>query len=322
MAYNSAYTGAQVDAAVGAVRNKETTWDSKQNALSGTEDQLVGFNASGEAAAVPMPSAADVGADPAGTAEEEISEHNASSSAHATLFSEKQDKITGQQGQIVGFDSSGNPIAQTAPDTGVVTFNGRTGAVSPQTGDYTADMVGARPNTWTPSAADVGAVSTDRTVNGKALSQNIILTADDVGARANTWMPTASDVGAVPTTRTVNGKALSADISLMAADVGARASTWLPTPAEIGAATPAVAKTVTLYSSGWSSNSQTVTVNGVLADETAQLIQPMPAVASQVAYMSAGIYCSGQAANSLTFTCSETPAEDIALYIVITEVGA
>lgn len=65
MAYNSAYTGAQVDAAVGAVRNKETTWDSKQNALSGTEDQLVGFNASGEAAAVPMPSAADVGARPA-----------------------------------------------------------------------------------------------------------------------------------------------------------------------------------------------------------------------------------------------------------------
>lgn len=80
-------------------------------------------------------------------------------------------------------------------------------------------------------------------------------------------------------------------------------------------------RTVTLSASGWSSNSQTVTVTDVLADETKQLIQPMPAVASQVAYMSAGIYCSGQAANSLTFTCSETPAEDITLYIVITEVG-
>lgn len=80
--------------------------------------------------------------------------------------------------------------------------------------------------------------------------------------------------------------------------------------------------TITLTASGWSNNTQTVTVNGVLADETKQLIQPMPAVASQAAYMSAGIYCSGQAANSLTFTCSETPTEDIALYIVITEVGA
>lgn len=32
---------------------------------------------------------------------------------------------------------------------------------------------------------------------------------------------TAADVGAVPTNRTVNGKALSADITLSAADVGA-----------------------------------------------------------------------------------------------------
>lgn len=34
-------------------------------------------------------------------------------------------------------------------------------------------------------------------------------------------MPTAADVGAVPTTRTVNGKALSSNITLSAADVGA-----------------------------------------------------------------------------------------------------
>ena len=58
-----------------------------------------------------------------------------------------------------------------------------------------------------PTAADVGAVPTTRTVNGKALSSNISLT--------------AADVGAVPTTRTVNGKALSSNISLTAADVGA-----------------------------------------------------------------------------------------------------
>ena len=103
----------------------------------------------------------------------------------------------------------------------MTSFNSRTGAVSPQEGDYTADMVGARPDTWTPSAADVGAVPTSRTVNGKALSRNISLTASDVGARANTWTPTASEVGAVPTSRTVNGKALSSNITLDADDVGA-----------------------------------------------------------------------------------------------------
>lgn len=42
--------------------------------------------------------------------------------------------------------------------SGVASFNGRTGIVTPQTGDYTADMVGARPNTWTPTAEEVGAI--------------------------------------------------------------------------------------------------------------------------------------------------------------------
>ena len=80
--------------------------------------------------------------------------------------------------------------------------------------------------------------------------------------------------------------------------------------------------TVTLPASGWSSNTQTVTVQGVLADESAQLIQPMPAVASQNAYISAGVICSGQAANQLTFKCSTVPTDDISLYVVITEVRA
>lgn len=67
MAYNSAYTGSQVDAAVGAVRQKETKWDNKQDELTGTEDQLVGFSSAGEAVAVAKPTAADVGAMPAVT---------------------------------------------------------------------------------------------------------------------------------------------------------------------------------------------------------------------------------------------------------------
>lgn len=123
------------------------------------------------------------------------------------IDSEKQDKLTGAQGQVVGFDAEGNAVAQAAPDTGVTSFKGRKGAVTPQNGDYTADMVGARPNTWTPSASDVGAVPTSRTVNGKALTENISFA--------------ASDVGAVPTSRTVNGKSLNSNISLSASDVGA-----------------------------------------------------------------------------------------------------
>ena len=80
--------------------------------------------------------------------------------------------------------------------------------------------------------------------------------------------------------------------------------------------------TVTLPASGWSSNTQTVTVNGVLADETKQLIQPMPAIASQAAYYAAGILCTNQAANSLTFTCQEAPSSDLTVYVVIQGVSA
>lgn len=50
----------------------------------------------------------------------------------------------------------------------VVTFNGRSGFVYPQEGDYTAD--------------DVGAVPTYRTINSKSLESDVWLTADDVEA--------------------------------------------------------------------------------------------------------------------------------------------
>lgn len=74
---------------------------------------------------------------------------------------------------------------------------------------------------------------------------------------------------------------------------------------------------VTLTTSGWSSNTQTVTVPGVVAYETAQLITPTPAIASQSAYYEAGIMCTGQAANSLTFTCQTVPTSNLTVYVVI-----
>lgn len=38
MAYNSSHTGAQIDSAVGAVIEKEATWDGKQNKLTAGKD--------------------------------------------------------------------------------------------------------------------------------------------------------------------------------------------------------------------------------------------------------------------------------------------
>lgn len=74
---------------------------------------------------------------------------------------------------------------------------------------------------------------------------------------------------------------------------------------------------VTLTVAGWNSTSktQTVTVSGILADESKQLIIPMPATASMTAYSEAGIQCTGQAANSLTFTAETVPTTAISVYV-------
>ena len=128
--------------------------------------------------------------------------------------------------------------AQGAAGGGVTSFNGRSGAVAPQAGDYTADMVGARPSTWTPSA-------------------------EDVGARPDDWTPSAAEVGADPTgtaaaavaahnqaenvhtaefAKKADAAALTAHTgntnnphNVTAEQAGARPDTWTPTAQEVGA---------------------------------------------------------------------------------------
>ena len=101
------------------------------------------------------------------------------------------------------------------------------------------------------------------------------------------------------------------------------ADNWRQDESSLLAETP-VSIAVTLSASGWNSSSktQTVTVSGVLADETKQLITPAPAAASQAAYYNAGIRCTGQAANSLTFTAETIPSTNLTVYVTVQEVSA
>ena len=75
--------------------------------------------------------------------------------------------------------------------------------------------------------------------------------------------------------------------------------------------------TITLPASGWSNNQQTVTATGVTADNA---VTPSPAPASWEAAGAAGVRCTAQGADSLTFTCSETPTEDLTYNVLIQEV--
>lgn len=73
-----------------------------------------------------------------------------------------------------------------------------------------------------------------------------------------------------------------------------------------------------LLADNWDNLTQTVTVEGVSADETKQIITLSPSISSQEAYIDANVRCTGQGENSLTFTADENPSTDLTILISIT----
>ena len=82
----------------------------------------------------------------------------------------------------------------------------------------------------------------------------------------------------------------------------------------IGGGSSATSLTVTLEAAGWSDDSQTVTATGVEAGNSI-IISPDPASIDD--YSDAGIYCSAQGTDSLTFECATTPSNDIDVNVLI-----
>lgn len=86
-----------------------------------------------------------------------------------------------------------------------------------------------------------------------------------------------------------------------------------PTPAEIGAATQKQ-RSFTLAVADWSNSTQTKTVNGVTPNNTV-IVAPAPS--SSADYSAAGILCTAQSINSLTFMCETTPVTNISVNVII-----
>lgn len=74
------------------------------------------------------------------------------------------------------------------------------------------------------------------------------------------------------------------------------------------------AQTVELTVLGWVADAQTVTATGVTASNIV-IVSPTPA--DQAAYVAAGIICTAQGADSLTFTCDTTPIVAIDVQAVV-----
>ena len=71
---------------------------------------------------------------------------------------------------------------------------------------------------------------------------------------------------------------------------------------------------VTLLANWWSSNTQTVTATWVTTTNSV-VVSPDPSSFSD--YTEAVIYCSAQSTNSLTFTCTDEPSNDITVNVMI-----
>lgn len=74
---------------------------------------------------------------------------------------------------------------------------------------------------------------------------------------------------------------------------------------------------IVLVSSAWVSNQQIIPIEGILANETAQLIIPIPAQASKDAYKAAGIEAVSQSENSITFQATSVPESDLNVNVYI-----
>lgn len=246
--------------------------------------------------------------------------------AAAALANEKQDKLTGTQGQVVGFDSGGNAVPQDAPQSGMTQEQADQRYLQLSGGTMTGEL--ALQEFDAPDPVNEGTdpriqltADGDNLGLGKipliGLSPNydagfLFTNPDEIDASAGeTGIVSKVDCGGVVFYNAGSARALANVVN----------DFYLPTMEDVKTEIRPKSTLVTLPLSAWSNNTQTVTVPGVLADESKQLIQPMPTIADQAVYSAAGISCTGQAANKLTFKAQTVPTEDVQVYVVIQEVG-
>lgn len=245
--------------------------------------------------------------------------------AAAALANEKQDKLTGTQGQVVGFDSGGNAVPQDAPQSGMTQDQADQRYLQLSGGTMTGEL--ALQEFDAPDPVNEGTdpriqltADGDNLGLGKipliGLSPNynagfLFTNPDEIDASAGeTGIVSKVDCGGVVFYNAGSARALANVVN----------DFYLPTMFDVKTEIRPKSTLVTLPLSAWSNNTQTVTVPGVLADESKQLIQPMPTIADQAVYSAAGISCTGQAANKLTFKAQTVPTEDVQVYVVIQKV--
>lgn len=324
MAYNSAYTGHQVDAAVGAVQNKESTWDGKQDKLTGQSGQVVGFDAEGNAIAQTPPETGDVKADGSVpmTGDLNMGGHRITNVSAPTQPTDavRQSDLKTVSDEVDGIISGATPII-LPPATitkiggvkigdGVEVAEDGTISVTPGLTQEQADGRYLQLSGGTMTGAIMASFGQDFGIFFPVNESDNSITIGSGGPAFSVSATNNVEVDREPTTANgVANKAYVDSKSPTSVAITLTADGWTNTMAPVEPV------------GGTLGHQQTVTVSGVVASETAQLITPTPAIASQSAYYEAGIMCTGQAANSLTFTCQTVPTSNLTVYVVIQPLG-
>lgn len=196
-------------------------------------------------------------------------------------------EIQGGGGDTVSFTQT----QQSGNELGTITINGTgTNIYSPTETDPTVPSWAKASTKPSYTASEVGAVPTSRTVNGKALSSNITLSASDVGAQET--LVSGTNI------KTINNESLlgSGNITIQG-----------------GGGADVIQVSITV--ANWNATTTcTKTVTGVT---TSNSVIVSPAPSSIADYVSAGVYCSAQAAGTLTFTASSTPTADLVVNVMV-----
>ena len=222
--YNSALTGKQIDERLAKVPQLEQVANQLSSDKLGKND----LSEWAKAATKPSYTASEVGADPSGTANVKVSQHNVATDSHNDIrllisdintrlnaFFDSDDATLDELSEIVAYIKSNKNLIDAVTTSKVsvadivnnLTTNVANKPLSAAQGvvlkglidSLTTSLSNYQPKGDYALRSELPSVPV-QSVNGKTGA--VKLNASDVGARPNTWTPSASDVGARPSSWT------------------------------------------------------------------------------------------------------------------------
>ncbi len=348
---------ANADAAAGSAANASASATSAGKSATAASEKASDAANSASAAATSAQTATDAASTASAAAEaasDSASEAQESAAAAAEsaasvngINKTAQSWAVGGTGTREGEDTNNAKYwaehAQQAAGGGVVSFNGRTGSVVPQAGDYDKEMVGLGNVDNTSDADKPVSTKQQEALDDKQakITASGILKSDGSGgvtaAEAGTdyatpdSLPEPSD-----TAPAMDGTAEAGTLATYArgdhkhpTDTSRQAKITASgllkgdgaggvTAAVKGTdyAGPSVGVPVTLTAAGWNADTKTQTVSVAGVTATANCIITA-APDSYITYNEAGVRCTAQGAGTLTFACETVPTADVTANVLI-----